>query len=177
MIQITPQMRVLVAVEAVDFRKGIDSLAQLCRDKLSADPFSGCDYLNQNVAFQEIHTLGRLNEFRFGYHRGYRTATNPRKGTDFKATDIGINGLKQGGPDGRELTRTEAGFPTISISGFLGLGESGGSDYDFTRTFQFVDNFSIFHGNHALKMGVDIRRAMGDANTINWPYGQIEFTN
>ena len=38
MIQITPQMRVLVAVEAVDFRKGIDSLAQLCRDKLAADP-------------------------------------------------------------------------------------------------------------------------------------------
>ena len=42
MIQITPRMRVLVAVEAVDFRKGIDSLAQLCRDKLAADPFSGC---------------------------------------------------------------------------------------------------------------------------------------
>src|SRR2546425_7415265 len=41
MIQITPQMRVLVAVEAVDLRKGIDSLAQLCRDKLAADPFSG----------------------------------------------------------------------------------------------------------------------------------------
>lgn len=42
MIQITPQMRILVAIEAVDFRKGIDSLAQVCREKLSADPFSGC---------------------------------------------------------------------------------------------------------------------------------------
>ncbi len=41
MIQITPQMRILVAVEAVDGRKGIDSLAQLCREKLAADPFSG----------------------------------------------------------------------------------------------------------------------------------------
>jgi transposase len=41
MIQITPQMRILVAVEAVDFRKGIDSLAELCRQKLNADPFSG----------------------------------------------------------------------------------------------------------------------------------------
>jgi hypothetical protein len=30
MIQITPQMRILVAVESVDFRKGIDSLAELC---------------------------------------------------------------------------------------------------------------------------------------------------
>jgi transposase len=41
MLQITPQMRILVAVEAVDFRKGIDSLAELCRAKLQADPFSG----------------------------------------------------------------------------------------------------------------------------------------
>ncbi|MBI3646437.1 MAG: TonB-dependent receptor [Acidobacteriales bacterium] len=140
---------------------------------------SESDYLNQNFAVQEVHTFSptRLNELRFGYHRGYRTATNPRKGTDFKASDIGINGLLQGGPDGRELTKNEAGFPTISISGFLGMGESGGSDYDFTRTFQVVDNFSLFRGNHSLKMGVDIRKAMADANTINWPYGQIEFTN
>ena len=31
MIQITNQMRVLVAIEAVDGRKGIDSLARLCQ--------------------------------------------------------------------------------------------------------------------------------------------------
>ena len=31
MIQITPQMRILVAVDAIDGRKGIDALAQLCR--------------------------------------------------------------------------------------------------------------------------------------------------
>ena len=42
MIQITPQMRILVAVEAIDGRKGIDALAQLCREKLKEDPFSGC---------------------------------------------------------------------------------------------------------------------------------------
>ena len=41
MIQITPQMRVLVAVEAADFRRGIDGLAQLCRVVLQADPFAG----------------------------------------------------------------------------------------------------------------------------------------
>ena len=41
MLAITPQMRILVAVESVDFRKGIDSLAELCRAKLNADPFSG----------------------------------------------------------------------------------------------------------------------------------------
>ena len=40
--QITPQMRILVAVEAVDGRKGIDSLARLCQERLQSDPFSGC---------------------------------------------------------------------------------------------------------------------------------------
>jgi transposase len=35
-------MRVLVAVEPVDGRKGIDSLARLCKQQLAADPFSGC---------------------------------------------------------------------------------------------------------------------------------------
>src|SRR5580700_2173148 len=45
LIQITPQIRILVAVEPVDARKGIDSLAQLCREKLTADPFSGCLFI------------------------------------------------------------------------------------------------------------------------------------
>ena len=45
LIQITPQLRILVAIDAIDGRKGIDSLAQLCREKLAADPFSGCLFI------------------------------------------------------------------------------------------------------------------------------------
>jgi transposase len=41
MIQITPQMRILIAVEPVDFRKGIDGLVGVCRQKLQAEPFEG----------------------------------------------------------------------------------------------------------------------------------------
>ena len=48
MIQITPQMRILVAVEAVDFRKGIDGLARVCREGLAADPFSGWLFVFRN---------------------------------------------------------------------------------------------------------------------------------
>ncbi len=48
MIQITPHMRVLAAVDAADFRKGIDGLAQLCRVALKADPFSGTVFLFRN---------------------------------------------------------------------------------------------------------------------------------
>jgi hypothetical protein len=38
MIQITPQMRILVAVEAVDFRKGIDGLARAGASPFFAKP-------------------------------------------------------------------------------------------------------------------------------------------
>ena len=41
MITITPQMRILLAVEPVDFRKGIDGLVSWCRQALGADPFNG----------------------------------------------------------------------------------------------------------------------------------------
>ncbi len=48
MIQITPQMRILVGVEAIDFRKGIDGLARVCREVLAADPFSGWLFVFRN---------------------------------------------------------------------------------------------------------------------------------
>lgn len=48
MIQVTPHMRVLVSVEPADFRNGIDGLAQLCRQVLSADPFSGAMFVFRN---------------------------------------------------------------------------------------------------------------------------------
>lgn len=48
MIQITPQMRVLVAVEPVDFRRGIDGMARVCREVLSSDPFSGTAFVFRN---------------------------------------------------------------------------------------------------------------------------------
>lgn len=57
MIQITPQMRILVAVESVDGRRGIDSLAQLCRETLRSDPFSGCLFFFRNRSAKAIRIL------------------------------------------------------------------------------------------------------------------------
>ena len=41
-------MRILVALEAVDFRKGIDGLARVCRERLDGDPFSGGVFVFRN---------------------------------------------------------------------------------------------------------------------------------
>ena len=57
MIQITPQMKIVVAIEAVDGRKGIDSLARLCEEKLQTDPFSGCMFLFRSRRATSIRIL------------------------------------------------------------------------------------------------------------------------
>ena len=57
MIQITPHMRVLVAVEHADFRKGIDGMARLCRERLGEDPFCGTAFVFCNRRRKAIKVL------------------------------------------------------------------------------------------------------------------------
>jgi|GEM_PF-3696974 hypothetical protein len=51
MTQISPQMRILVAVEAVDFRKAIDGLARVCQEKLQSDDGRGFSLFAGAVCF------------------------------------------------------------------------------------------------------------------------------
>lgn len=57
MIQVTPQMRLLLAVEPADFRKGIDGLAQVCRQALKENPFSGYVFIFRNKRASAIKIL------------------------------------------------------------------------------------------------------------------------
>jgi transposase len=57
MIQITPHMKILFAVDPVDFRKGIDGLAGVCRTILQEDPFSGCLFLFRNKTGMSVKIL------------------------------------------------------------------------------------------------------------------------
>ena len=41
MIQLVPQLKILLACQPVDFRNGIDGLAALCRQALAHDPQAG----------------------------------------------------------------------------------------------------------------------------------------
>ena len=72
MIQITAQMRVLVAIEPVDGRRGIDSLAQLWQEKLAEGPFSGCVFVFRSRSGTAIRLLSYDGQ-------GYWLALGPEK--------------------------------------------------------------------------------------------------
>lgn len=57
MLQLTPQMRILVAIEPADFRKGIDGLSQLCRNAFDENPFSGSVFVFRNRRKTAIKAL------------------------------------------------------------------------------------------------------------------------
>ena len=57
MLQLTPQSRLFVATEPVDFRKGIDSLGAVCRQRLGDNPLEGAVYVFRNRAGTALKLL------------------------------------------------------------------------------------------------------------------------
>lgn len=57
MIQLTPQSRIFLATEPVDFRKGIDGLAAVCRQRLGDNPLEGAVYVFRNRAGTSLKLL------------------------------------------------------------------------------------------------------------------------
>lgn len=48
MLQITPHQKFFLSIEPLDFRKGIDAIAAVCKQKLQADPMSGILFVFTN---------------------------------------------------------------------------------------------------------------------------------
>ena len=57
MMQLTPHLRILVAVEPTDFRQGIDGLSRVCRQRLEADPMSGAVFVFRNRRGRSLKIL------------------------------------------------------------------------------------------------------------------------
>lgn len=122
MIQVTPQMRVLVAVEPVDFRKGIDGLARIAKEVLAQDPFSGSVFVFRNRRATAIKVLAydgqgfwmclkRLSSGRFRFWpRGTRA---DEKSRNMLAHELAV--LLSGGD--YEATRSAPQWRPVSPSG------------------------------------------------------------
>ena len=133
-----------------------------------------------NIGLQYVHTFSPrlINELRLGVSLEHQKETGTEYGTSFTTASIGINGFVQPGPSGQlngaPWPPSEAGFPGISISGYLGLGDSVAPDD--SRTYQIVDNVTWVRGKHTLIFGGDIRHDQDDADTSNTPFGSISFS-
>jgi transposase len=57
MLQITPQHQLFIAVEPVDFRRGIDGLRAMCQQQWQDDPFSGHLFIFRNRLFTSVKLL------------------------------------------------------------------------------------------------------------------------
>lgn len=57
MIQLLPQLKILIACDPVDFRKGIDSLVSVCNLRLLEDPFSGTVFVFRNRSGTSLKLL------------------------------------------------------------------------------------------------------------------------
>lgn len=57
MLQLTPHSRSFVATEPVDFRKGIDGLGAVCRQRLGDNPLEGAVYVFRNRAGTALKLL------------------------------------------------------------------------------------------------------------------------
>jgi outer membrane receptor protein involved in Fe transport len=132
-----------------------------------------------NAALQYLHIFSPtlVNEVRAGVNMEHVKQLSVRTGTGFTIESLGINGFLVGGPNGRPLTSNEEGFPLLTISGFLGMGDSrAASNLDYSRTFMFADNVTLTKGKRTLLFGADIRKVAGNATTNNTPFGQQSFT-
>jgi transposase len=57
MLKLTPHQRLLLAIEPVDFRRNIDGLAAICKQKLKIDPFSGTVFAFTNRKHNAVKLL------------------------------------------------------------------------------------------------------------------------
>jgi transposase len=57
MLQLSPQSRIFLATQPVDFRKGIDSLAAICRQVLGEQPLGGAVFVFRNRAATALKIL------------------------------------------------------------------------------------------------------------------------
>lgn len=132
-------------------------------------PFAGISRTrNQSIASGFNYTVNDnwLTDFRFGWFR-YRVNVDPGAGDTTPAKDAGIPGLNND-----EFT---GGMPAFLLNGY-GPGGNGGNQFNFgyalqfarcncplrqnERQFQFVNNWTNLRGNHTIKFGADVRRAL-----------------
>jgi hypothetical protein len=114
------------------------------------------------LSYNKIITPSILNEIRYTYGNRINWSQSKGLGEDWGRA-IGIPNLPPGA------------FPTLSVTGYQALGNSGQERRQFPiQQHQIIDNFSVVAGRHNVKLGFEYRISMN--YEINRPSASGAFT-
>jgi hypothetical protein len=116
-----------------------------------------------NVVAEDDWTISptMLNQLRFGYSRRGLNQSSLQNG------DITVPGLPP--------NSFSSVLPIFAVAGFQQIGPTTAANSNFTTYVpEYLDTFSLVHGKHTLKFGVDIRREAADV--LNPPNPTGSFT-
>jgi hypothetical protein len=131
--------------------------------------WSDAGYITKSagLTWTRIVRPNAVNDFRASYfsHASVRLGQN----LDFNPATI-FPALFQPLPIG--------GLPQITISGYTGVSDYGGSARAPQITLQFTDNFTVTHGSHTFKTGFDIGliRLATNPSVSSSAFGTFNFT-
>ena len=93
-----------------------------------------------------------VNEVRLGYNRayGFTNEVNPIPGKNW-VQEAGLQNISGG------VTPSEYGRPSITITGYTGLGEGGNSQGDTENVYSAGDTVSDVIGKHTFRVGAQFQ--------------------
>jgi hypothetical protein len=128
---------------------------------LVAGTFAGTsNVFNQDIAggFDYILSPNVLTDFRVGFYRQHQVINQLEFGTPV-AANAGIPGVNNDIYSTQSPTFVPAGNGGFSEGSSLSVSSCNCPIREIEKQIQFVNNWTIIHGNHTLKFGEDIRRA------------------
>jgi len=123
---------------------------------------------NATITYTRLVSATMLNELRVSYNRDIFKVNDDISGSSF-------NIFKELGIPGQTNNPTDTGLPSLSITGVSGLGNTDiNTIWDESR--QLSDHFTLNHGAHSIKFGVEYTRLRLDRRTVNFVKGAFDFT-
>ena len=110
--------------------------------------------LGHNVSIGDTYLISSsiVNEVRLGYNRayGFTDEVNPVPGKNWVA-EAGLQNISGG------VNPSEYGRPSITITGYTGLGEGGNSQGDTENIYSAGDTVSDVIGKHTFRVGAQFQ--------------------
>jgi len=128
---------------------------------------------NWVFGYTQTITPNMVNDFRVGWQHLNTNALNYWYTNNLKTagSDLGIPGFTG------DVTYNNPGIPTITNTGFMGLGNGGTNWFQFDTTWQGTDSLTYTRGAHTLIVGAELRKLITSRSAVNSADGTFNFTN